>query len=75
MTIWEILRRLGELVRDWDVIRAVLDAINAFLRGETVPVIITVKRYRLTITVRYEPLEAEGTATAAGLTTAKRVVL
>jgi hypothetical protein len=76
MTLLEILRRLGDLVQNWDVIRVVLDALQAFLRGETVPVVITWERYRLTITIRREVLTAQAsslTSTAGDDTGARRI--
>jgi hypothetical protein len=70
MTLLDILRRLGDLVQNWEVIRVILDALQAFLRGETVPVVITWERYRLTITIRREVLTGQAgpvaSAAAAG---------
>jgi hypothetical protein len=70
VTLLEILRRLGDLVQNWDVIRVVLDTLQAFLRGETVPVVITWERYRLIITIRREFLTGQAgsvvSADAAG---------
>lgn len=65
MTLLEILRRLGDLVQNWDVIRAVLDTLLAFMRGETVPVVITWERYRLTITIRREVLTGQASSVAS----------
>jgi len=65
MTLLDILRRLGDLVQNWDVIRVVLDTLQAFLRGETVPVVITWERYRLTITIRREVITAQASSVAS----------
>lgn len=66
MTVLEVLRRLAELLANWEVLRAVLDAIAAFSRGEVVPVVITWERKRLVITVQL--LDTDLTTTTTTLT-------
>lgn len=77
MVLLDILRRLGELVANWEVLRVVLDALTAFLRGETVPVVITWQRHRVVITVQLQETPAEETAavTASAAARPRRITV
>jgi hypothetical protein len=48
----QVLLNLGKLVAYWPVVQKVLEAITAFLAGETVPVVITWEKYKLEVTVK-----------------------
>lgn len=73
MTLWEILRRLGELAANWEAVRALLDAISLFVRGETVPIVITWERKRLVITVQLQETAGQGPAAQAYAGPARRM--
>lgn len=60
MTILEVVRRLSELLANWELVRVVLDALAAFARGETVPVVITWERRRLVITLQLQQTDITG---------------